>query len=162
LGAGVEAYDQRLLPLLDRNLGAMTPDTKTFTVSPIMGENTGKIYQGDFVVLKYLSSRQHFLQDQIYRRYLGGGDPAFAAPEVKARAQFLSEINAFCASTPEWWAKADGGMDIPDNNVVGSVYELLVTTMSELADERAAKVKESAEKLRAVVEKAEAKTAEGK
>jgi hypothetical protein len=128
-----------------------TNNSKSFSVQ-IVGENTGQVYSGEFTVIKFLSNRQHFLQDQLYRRYLGG-DPTFADVESQARAKMMSEINAYCSALPDFWIKADAGIDIVDDNVLFGVYEKLKEAFKEIAAEREEKVKAAATALKAAADK---------
>lgn len=126
---------------------------RVFSIN-LVGEETGTLYTGDFIAIRFLASRQHFLQDQLYRRYLGG-DALTASPEAQERARVLADANAYCVKFPEWWTKADGGLDIPDNNCIITVWNELNKIYAEVADERAKKVKDSAAKLKEIAEKAE-------
>jgi uncharacterized secreted protein with C-terminal beta-propeller domain len=134
----------------------MTADNtnqQSFQISTV-GVATAEIYQGEFVLTRFLSNRQHFLQDQLYRQYLGG-DPQFSQESVRERAEILSEINAYCVNFPEFWEKCGRGFDLVDNNVLIEVYAGMNKVYAEIAESRKSKVEASVKKLKEMAEKAE-------
>lgn len=134
----------------------MTADNtnqQAFQISTV-GSDTGEIYQGDFVLTRFLSNRQHFLQDQLYRQYLGG-DPQFSSASAKERAEILSEINAYCVKFPDFWAKAGQGVDLRDDNVLIEIYAAMNKVYAEIAESRKTKVEASVKILKELAEKAE-------
>lgn len=132
---------------------AENTNQQSFTVS-VVGESTGTTYFGDFVLIRHLSSRQHFLQDQLYKQYLGE-NPQFSSPFARDRAEILSEINAYCAKFPEFWSKDGNGVDIVDNNVIVEVYKEMQKIYKTISEQRAAKVSAAAQKLRETAANAE-------
>lgn len=133
----------------------MTENTnqQIFNVS-VVGNDTGDVYQGDFVLIRLLSNRQHFLQDQLYKQYLGV-DPQFSSNFAKERAEILSEINSYCVKFPEFWSKAGNGLDLIDDNVLIEVYAAMKKVYAEIAATRKAKVEAAAKKLKEMAEKVE-------
>ncbi|WNM70150.1 hypothetical protein [Myxococcus phage Mx1] len=134
----------------------LTAYQKQFSIH-VVGEATGKTYTGDFVVQVVLGSRHHFLTDQLYRKYLGG-DPTHADSDVKFRAKVLSEINGAIVQAPLFWREEGDGVDLLDDNVLSEVYSGLLKKVEEFENERQEKTKAAADKLKATVEKAAAKT----
>jgi hypothetical protein len=132
---------------------AENTNQQSFSVSTV-GTDTGDTYTGDFVLIRYLSSRQHFLQDQLYRQYLGG-DPQLASLFARERAEILSEINAYCLKFPEFWTKTNNGVDLVDNNILIEVYANMNKVYADIAEARKGKVEAAAKKLKELAEKAE-------
>jgi hypothetical protein len=132
---------------------AENTNQQSFSISTV-GTDTGNTYEGDFVLIRFLSSRQHFLQDQLYRQYLGG-DPQFSSSFARERAEILSEINAYCVKFPDFWSKSGQGVDLVDNNVLIEVYASMNKVYAEIAETRKAKVEAASKKLRELAEKAE-------
>jgi hypothetical protein len=142
-----------LISEAEEHMTAENTNQQSFQISTV-GADTGEIYQGEFVLTRFLSNRQHFLQDQLYRQYLGG-DPQFSSNHTKERAEILSEINAYCAKFPEFWEKCGRGIDLRDNNVLVEVYAEMNKVYAEIAESRKAKVEASVKKLKEMAEKAE-------
>lgn len=138
-------------------MSAENTNQHTFSIH-VIGEDTGNIYSGDFTMIRFLSSRQHFLQDQLYKRYLGE-NPQYSSMAAQERATFMSEINAYCVKFPEFWSKDNNGVDIPDNNVIVTVWEEITKIHNQISEARKSKVEAAAKKLKETIEKAESKVA---
>lgn len=97
--------------------------TSTFNIN-LIGDNTGKSYNGEFTVRTILSFRQRAAADEI-RRSIIGGNPEFADQNVLAGALACGQLAVRIVKAPEWWASEGlGGQDLKDDNVLIELFKL--------------------------------------
>lgn len=114
--------------------------TTKFSFS-VIGEQTGKPYNGDFTVKTVISRRENFIADER-RRLLIGANASSVSQSVNGEAYMFGQLSVRIVSAPDWWNNADNGVDLEDDNVAPELYNLIM----EKADEHRKKIKESAEK----------------
>jgi hypothetical protein len=113
----------------------------TFSIH-IVGEETGKVYSGEFTVRTSLSFRQQALADEI-RRNIIGGNPQFVAPGIANVAFMAGQLAVRVVDAPKWWEEVgEGGIDLQDGNVLQKIFEQAVKADSD----RKTKIQEEADK----------------
>jgi hypothetical protein len=119
--------------------------TALFSVS-IVGQRTGKPYNGKFTVKTVLSRRENFLADER-RRLILGSNSAGAPPSLQGEAFMLGQLFVRLVEAPDWWKNADNGLDLEDENVIGEIYQLTEAEVASSEKELADSAKTSLNKL---------------
>jgi hypothetical protein len=119
--------------------------TETFTISEL-GQNTGKPYDGKFVIKTILSRRDAFAADER-RRMIIGVNPSMVMPALSGEAYMLGQLFVHIIEAPKWWLDSDRGLDIEDENIIGVLYKLVEEKSKEKRDQIQANAKSSLEKL---------------
>jgi hypothetical protein len=114
--------------------------TATFTINTV-GENTGRVYTGKFLVKTVISRRDYFTADERRRMILGANAQA-ATPTVQGEAYLFGQLYVRILEAPKFWTDSDNGLDLEDTNVIAEVFEL---TMQK-EQERSQSLKEEADK----------------
>lgn len=114
----------------------------------VVGETTERTWAGEFRAKRRLSHRDHLRKDQV-RRELLGGQPGVATERALSTAMILSELAVRLTKTPEWWAEEGNGLDLDDDNVIGTVYNEALKIEAEAAESK----KKKAEKIQADMRK---------
>lgn len=125
----------------------------SFTLHTV-GETTEKTYAGEFRAKKRLSHRDHLRKDQV-RRELLGGQAGVATERALSTAMILSELAVRLTKTPEWWTEAGNGLDLEDDNVIGTVYNEAVKIETEAAEAKKKRAEAIQRSLREEAEKRE-------
>jgi hypothetical protein len=122
-----------------------TPSGETFDVN-VVGNATGQTWAGSFTVKPLLSWRDGLAQDKL-RRELLGADAQNASPDAVAMAVILSELSVRVIDAPAWWKESKGGLDLPDDEVITTIY----SKMREIIDAKVAETAKDAEEARAEI-----------
>lgn len=105
----------------------------TATISlQITGEETGDQFVGDFVVKTLLTRKDVFEADRIRRTILGPSpDGTPPAPALQAEAYMLGQLRVRILSSPPWWERSTYGIELLDQNVVTTLFELAMSKEEE-------------------------------
>lgn len=97
----------------------------TFSIH-LVGDETGKVFSGEFKVRTVLTFRQQALADEIRRNILGS-NPVGVAPGILNAAMVASQLAVRIVDAPAWWREyGEGGIDLADDNVIGEIFRLAV------------------------------------
>ena len=88
----------------------------------ITGDSTGEIWTGDFRAKKRLSHRDNLKKDAV-RRELLGAQPGTPTDRALSTAMILSELSVRLLKAPKWWTEKGEGMDLEDDNIIGTVFD---------------------------------------
>lgn len=113
------------------------------------GDVSGREYVGIFTVKTRLSHMDRFRQDQIKRSLLGGTNPNDAGNIAMNMAEAFSQLSIRIINAPDWFSSSNGGVDLPDYNVITSIYTAAMAAESKAiaaVQEAANKAKESLNK----------------
>jgi hypothetical protein len=122
--------------------------TTTVVAVNVVGDVTGRAYSGNFTIKSVLSMRDEFTAD-LRRRQIIGPSPENTPPAatLQWRAYMYGQVTARATETPKFWSDADGGLELPDSNVVAAVYEEILKAEAEFKEAIAADSKKALEKL---------------
>lgn len=107
-----------------------TDNSEEFTVS-CRGSITGTQYAGKFRAKRFLSHRDHVLQDRIRREALGEGAPGALAA---ATADMLSQLQVRIISAPSFWKDGGNGWDLTDEEPVIEAYQKAIEIQKRALD----------------------------
>lgn len=96
---------------------------ETIAIS-VVGNVTGRSYSGSFTVKTVMTQRDVFSAD-LMRRQIIGPSPENTPPiqALQLQAYMYAQVNAHTVDAPKFWKDSDGGLDLPDGNVVVAIYE---------------------------------------
>ena len=99
----------------------------------IAGVKTSRVYMGDFTVKTVMSMKDEFNAD-LRRRQILGPSPEGTPPaaNLQWRAYMYGQVHARTIEAPDFWSETEGGLDIPDENVVSAVYDAILAAEEEL------------------------------
>ena len=90
----------------------------------VVGEDTGRVYKGEFTFRGTLTRRQRMYADQVRRRVLGPSpEGQQALGNINTEAFIIGQLAAMVSDAPLWWQESDSGLDLDDWNVVLGVYD---------------------------------------
>lgn len=115
------------------------------TVS-LVGETSGKPFNGKFMVKTVLSRRERFLADER-RRYIIGSNFQSALPALHEEAFKLGQLFVRLTEGPDWWKNSDSGLELEDGNVIDELYRLAEEKVAEKEKELKEQSKASLEKM---------------
>ena len=117
----------------------------------IVGDKTGRVYAGEFTMKSVMSQRDEFNAD-LRRRQIIGPSPEGTppAPALQWKAYMYGQIHARTLESPDFWDKSDGGLNIPDGNVVTEVYDQIL----KIEEDIQTKIKEESAKAYEKLQKA--------
>lgn len=124
----------------------------------VVGSTTGRSYSGSFTVKTVMSQRDVFAAD-LMRRQIIGPSPENTPPiqSLQLQAYMYAQVNAHTVEAPKFWKDTDGGLDLPDGNVVVAVYEEIL----KVEDAFSTAIKEDSKKaLKELTKKTKKKPAE--
>lgn len=124
----------------------MESNEGSFTLH-VVGETSGDTWTGEFRAKKWLSHRDHLRKDQV-RRELLGGQAGPATDRAMTTAMILSELAVRLTLTPPWWQERGGGLDLPDDNVIGQVYDQAMKVEADAIEAKKVKAEAVQKKLR--------------
>lgn len=125
-----------------------------FSVS-LQGDETGKLYEGEFEARTVLSRRQVAAADAIRRRILGEF-PESASPVVATDAFVAGQLFVRVTKAPEWFMSAgEGGIDLADRNILEDIFIKITDAEAARKEELFKKADKAKESLRAKLEKEE-------
>lgn len=104
-------------------------NTEKFTVD-VVGDVTGKTWKGLFTTKLRLSHRDQLRQDEIRRELLGKG-AEHASQRALNQAEIFSFLTIHITAAPSWWEQNGGGLDLDDDNVVGEIFQAVVSAKAE-------------------------------
>lgn len=132
---------------------AIDANDAPFTLT-VVGETSDTTWTGEFRAKKWLSHRDQLAKDQIRRELLGGqtGQPTDRALTT---SMILSELRVRLTKFPEWWPTTGMGLDLADDNVIGTIYDKAMAIEAEAVEAKKAK----AEKIQQQLKDAAAKKA---
>ncbi len=87
----------------------------------IIGDTTGKTWDGQFRAKERLSFRDQLNMDRM-RRDLRGMNPHEADAGALAIATMIAELSVRITEAPEFWKESRGGMDLADGNLLMEVF----------------------------------------
>jgi hypothetical protein len=104
----------------------------------------GKKYDGQFMVHCLLNMRQKHALELEKTRLLGN----YANPtdELAGIAVILSNLRHRIVSGPTWWEQSDGGYNLPDIDVLTSLYTQVMAAETEWRTKLKEKTKKLQEK----------------
>lgn len=94
-------------------------DTVSYSVN-VAGEESGRRFEGTFVVKVKLSHRETLKEDELYRAALGA-DAAGASGDARAIARAIAYLAVRVTKAPDWWRECNGGLDLEDLDVLAEV-----------------------------------------
>lgn len=100
----------------------------------VTGNETGKRFEGKFVVKTKISNREALKEDEVRRGVLGQ-NPQHAGEYAWGIATAIAWLAVRLTESPTWWKESGGGVDLLDDNVLMDVYEKAVKAVT---DEKAA------------------------
>jgi hypothetical protein len=103
--------------------------TVPFKVS-VIGQNTGKPYDGTFTLNLIISRREAFVADER-RRTIIGANPLGVAPALNGEAYMLGQLYVRLSNGPSWWKDSEYGLDLSDENVIGEMYRSVELKIKE-------------------------------
>lgn len=105
----------------------------TFDIN-IIGDSTGEQWVGSFEMKLRLSHREKLLKDKIRRDLIGTNDGVASDLAVTTAEVFSLLAVSLTDKAPTWWKEKGNGLDLEDDNVVASVYEVVVKKQREIRD----------------------------
>ena len=120
-------------------------ESKAVTVKST--DRYGDTYEGEFTFKIKLSTGDQFVRDQLFREYLGGGDPDKAQEDVRNLAFMLAQINVRVKSTPIIWTSKKNGLEASADFVEAVFWESIKPEKDYIAS-RTKKATEAQERLR--------------
>jgi hypothetical protein len=111
------------------------------------GETTGEKWVGDFKAKKRLSHRDQLRKDQVRRDLLGpqGNTPTERAMST---AMILSELRVRLVDAPKWWQAMGEGLDLEDDNVIGTLYDEVMKIEREAGESKKKKAADALTEMR--------------
>ncbi len=137
---------------------AIDANDAPFTLT-VVGETSDTTWTGEFRAKKWLSHRDQLLKDQVRRELLGGqtGQPTDRALTT---SMILSELRVRLTKFPEWWPTTNMGLDLADDNVIGTIYDKAMAIEQEAIEAKKKKAEKVQEQLKAAAAKKAAEEAE--
>jgi hypothetical protein len=117
------------------------PKSHEFTVD-VVGDSSAEVFKGKFDLKTVLSHGEQLRRDELRRFYLGANNNTTPTPRAASQAEVLAEINSRIngeKGAPSWWAQAQGGLSLVDDNVLRAINDGLDEGLAK----RAAAVKEA-------------------
>ena len=119
--------------------------TKIFSINEV-GQRSGRVYDGKFTVKTLLNRRENFIADER-RRFIVGSNSQGVAPSLSGEAYILGQLSVRIVESPKWWTESDNGLDLPDENIIGTIFKLMEEKVAEFEAEVKGQAKTSLEKL---------------
>lgn len=92
-----------------------------FSIS-VKGDESGKLYEGDFEVKTILTLRERAIADEVRRNILGSS-PEMASTQVATFAFSAGQLYVRITEAPQWFQSAgQGGIELPDFNVIEEIF----------------------------------------
>jgi hypothetical protein len=106
--------------------------TKEIVIDMIGGES-GLRRSGKFKVKTLLTRRDRFAADEARRRIVGVmADQAL--PALQEEAYVLGQLQVRIIEAPDWWQKANSGLDLEDGDVIAKLFAEAVAAEQERRD----------------------------
>jgi hypothetical protein len=119
--------------------------TATISINEV-GEVTGLPFSGKFLIKTVLSRRDNFLADER-RRFMLGSNPNGALPNLQGEALILGILSVRIIESPKWWSDSDNGLELADDNIIGTLFKLSEEKAAEHKKELQDQAKNALEKL---------------
>lgn len=123
---------------------------RTFFLDDIIGDSTGELFKGPFVVKTKLSYEDLLRLDRLRRDFLGGTHQENASVMAMNIANALADLAVRIVESPSWWPEYGNGFNLKDDNVLQTIYDLTLKAQKEEEAELDKKKKESVARLRAL------------
>lgn len=109
----------------------------------IVGEDSGRIFIGDFTVKLSLTRADRFKADQLRREILGSSpDGQEPLPAMQTEAFILGQLSVRIIKAPTWWEESNNGLELEDYNVIITLYDKVL----ELEEKKRKEIKKESEK----------------
>lgn len=113
----------------------------------VIGETSEETYKGDFRFKLRLSHRDHLAKDQR-RRELLGAQTGPATERALSTSMILAELFVRVIDAPAWFREADNGLDLVDDNVIGTLYDKIDERLKEKETQKKKAAKDAKKKLK--------------
>jgi hypothetical protein len=104
----------------------------TFTID-LIGDETGKKYQGKFTIKNVLNIGEKVQLEREISRFLS--DYQNPTDNLKILATAIANIKMHIISYPDFWNIDEDGLDIEDNNLIFHIFEKIMETKQKRYEE---------------------------
>lgn len=122
--------------------------SKVISVS-IVGDRTGRNYNGQFTT-KTVSTMKDEFQADLRRRQVIGPSPDGTPPasNLQWRAFMIGQISTKVLDAPKWWIDSYDGLELEDSNVITELYEAVLKAEEEITEDIKKESEEAMDKLK--------------
>lgn len=117
-----------------------------------IGSLSGTPYMGTFKIKTMLSRADRFAADEQRRKILGF-DANAAMPGLQGEAMMLGQLYVRVLDGPDWWKNTRFGLDLPDDNIIGTLFAKAMEKESERIENIKKKAEEALKTMVAADEK---------
>lgn len=101
-----------------------------------VGQNTGDIRQGNFIVKTSITKRDELAADEFRRRALGV-DSLSAPAGLQTDAYIAGQLFVHIVEAPKWWKESDSGLELDSKDGTSyALYDALLQEIQKIKDER--------------------------